>query len=155
MDPTLHRPTRIEVRGGTIEVVSGRGSPQKVTIGAEPKVVGRHAECALVLHDKLVSGMHLEVLATEHGLRVRDLGSRNGTFDGENRVEGLVLVTPATFRCGDCLLDVRPTKPERLHPSPRTRTSPVAASPPERAQRGLSRREPASKALGAHQSDAN
>src|SRR5580658_3014503 len=113
MDPTIHRSNRVEVRGGTVDVVSGRKAASLV-VGPEPQVIGRHADCALVLADKLVSGMHLEVAATEKGLRVRDLGSSNGTFLDEHRIEAIVITTPATFRCGDTLLEVRPGKPERL-----------------------------------------
>jgi DNA-binding NtrC family response regulator len=114
MDLTIQRSTRIEVRGGTIEVIEGRGSPLRLTVGAEPKVIGRHAGCAIVLDDRLVSGMHFEVVAAEYGLRVRDLGSKNGTFEGENRIESLIVASPTTLRCGDCVLQVHPSRPERV-----------------------------------------
>src|SRR5579859_2159706 len=112
MDPTIHRPNRVEIRGGTIEVAPGLGRPTSLMVGSEPHVVGRHAECALVLSDKLVSGMHLEVVATENGLRVRDLGSRNGTFLDAHRLEAAVFTSPANLRCGETILEIRPGKVE-------------------------------------------
>ncbi|MBT8162584.1 ATP-binding cassette domain-containing protein [Arthrobacter sp. GN70] len=52
--------------------------------------IGRAAENDVALSDLLVSRRHCVIVADESGLRVRDLGSRNGTFlDGE-RVSGTV-----------------------------------------------------------------
>jgi adenylate cyclase len=50
-------------------------------------VVGRSAECALVLADPTVSRRHAEVHAADDHLVVMDLGSRNGTFRNGVRVE--------------------------------------------------------------------
>jgi len=58
-----------------------RASEQTVPRGrAETLVVGRNEACDLVFDDKKISAVHLELVATERGVRVRDLGSRNGTF---------------------------------------------------------------------------
>ncbi|MDF1504937.1 FHA domain-containing protein, partial [Roseisolibacter sp. H3M3-2] len=58
-------------------------------------VVGRSAECALVLADPTVSRRHAEVHAVDDHLVVMDLGSRNGTFRNGVRVER------ARLRAGD------------------------------------------------------
>jgi adenylate cyclase len=56
-------------------------------------VVGRAVDCDLPVLDPTISRHHAELQATESGLRVRDLGSTNGTcVDGE-RV-GAALVPP-------------------------------------------------------------
>lgn len=114
MEATTRQTKRVEVRGGAVEVASGVAIPPWLDVGSDAHVIGRHEGCAMILPDKLVSGMHLELRATERGLLARDLGSRNGTYLGAHRIESILLLSPETLRCGDTLLDVRPGKPERL-----------------------------------------
>jgi DNA-binding NtrC family response regulator len=111
MDPTIIGTPRPIVQGGTMTVAGGRGS---VEIGTAPCVVGRDPSCQLVLDDKRASATHLELVATEHGLRVRDLGSTNGTYLGEHRIVEVLLNTAAVIRCGDTLLEYEPGKPEAV-----------------------------------------
>src|SRR5579862_1517342 len=92
VDSTIATKVRIEVRGGTLTVAKGTGQRKQVEIGAEPMVVGRNESCDLVLEDRKVSAVHLELVATERGVRVRDLGSRNGAFIGDTRI-GEVFIT--------------------------------------------------------------
>ena len=49
-------------------------------------VIGRGADCDLVLDDLTVSRRHAELLRTESGLEIVDLQSFNGTFVNGNRV---------------------------------------------------------------------
>ena len=58
-------------------------------------VVGRSAECAIVLSDPTVSRRHAELVAAEDHVLVHDLGSRNGTFRNGLRVD------TARLRAGD------------------------------------------------------
>ena len=62
-----------------------------------PVVIGREASCDLPVADPEVSRRHAELNADPDGLRVRDLGSRNGTS-----VNG-VQVTDARLMAGDML----------------------------------------------------
>jgi len=130
MDPTIIGSPRAEVRGGRITALSGDASIAHLTVGSDPIVIGRHTGCAMVLFDKKVSGTHLEVMATEYGLRVRDLGSRNGTYLGEHRVIELLLTKPATLRCGDTTVELRPGKPERVPLSKSDRFGPLTGATP-------------------------
>ena len=69
----------------------------------EEVVVGRSPECELAIADPSVSGRHAVFLATESGMRLRDLGSRNGTFLDEVRLtedENLTLPARAAIRLG-------------------------------------------------------
>jgi hypothetical protein len=50
-------------------------------------VVGRAASCALRLKDRAVSGEHATLAWNGEHWTLRDLGSRNGTFIGEDRLE--------------------------------------------------------------------
>lgn len=114
LDPTIVGSVRLQVRGGTLKVVSGEADVGELSVGAEPQIVGRNPSCALVLKDKKVSAAHMEVMATERGMRVRDLGSTNGTFLGAHRVVEVVLAKPDSLRCGDAILEYEPGKPERV-----------------------------------------
>ena len=53
--------------------------------------VGTSPDNTLVLTDPTVSRYHLELRHTPAGVAVEDLGSRNGTFAGQLRVERAVL----------------------------------------------------------------
>ncbi|HUG27098.1 MAG TPA: FHA domain-containing protein, partial [Gemmatimonadales bacterium] len=67
-----------------------------------PLLVGRGGAADLVVPDSAVSRTHAEIQATGDGLRVRDLGSANGTM-----VNG-VNVTEALLMAGDTLTFGRP-----------------------------------------------
>jgi len=66
-----------------------------------PTVIGRSREVDLVIAHPLVSRRHCEITATDSGqLQVRDLGSLNGTFVGQDRVEEAVLNPGALLTVG-------------------------------------------------------
>jgi Protein of unknown function (DUF3662)/FHA domain len=66
-----------------------------LAIGAEPLVIGRLPECAVVLGDTNISRRHAQVALDDGAVVVTDLGSTNGTFVNGRRV------TRATVRPGD------------------------------------------------------
>ena len=68
--------------------------------------IGTAADNALVLGDPAVSRYHLELLREPGGLHVIDLGSRNGTWVGDVRVERAVVPIGTTLRIGDTTLVV-------------------------------------------------
>ncbi len=115
MDVTVVGRDRLEVRGGTLSIAAGAaGKSGELVVGAEKRVIGRDAQCDLVLDDKKVSAVHCEVVATERGVIVRDLGSRNGTFLGDVRIVEVYLTARATLRCGECELRFVPATPEAV-----------------------------------------
>ena len=70
-----------------------------------PSVIGRGSDCDITLRHPLVSRRHCEILAVDGHLRVRDLGSLNGTFVGKERISEcelfpgeLLTVGTVTFR---------------------------------------------------------
>jgi DNA-binding NtrC family response regulator len=129
MDPTILGSPRPVVRGGRITVAGGDDG-SAIEIGAVPCVVGRDPNCQLVLKDKRVSAMHLELVATEHGLRARDLGSKNGTWLGDHRVVEVLLVKPASLLCGDTALVYEPGRPQRVPLSPTEAFGPLVGGTP-------------------------
>ncbi len=67
---------------------------------AAPTLVGSGPACAICLVDATVSRRHCELDLVEAGVRVRDLGSRNGTFVDGVRVEVAYAGHGARIRIG-------------------------------------------------------
>lgn len=79
----------------TLEVLEGPDAGKRLRVGG-PAVIGRDAECDLVLSDQLVSRRHLRITPAGEGITLEDLGSRNGTF-----VNGTAVGQTAEARPGD------------------------------------------------------
>jgi hypothetical protein len=82
MDTTIRTSDFIEVTGGTLVVLAADtglplGTP--VRIGAEPCIVGRGERCHVVLNDLRVSTSHCAFAATDRGVVLEDLDSRNSS----------------------------------------------------------------------------
>ncbi len=81
--------------------------------------VGRDDEAEIRLNDLRVSRMHLTLTAEPGGVIVRDLGSSNGTYLGEQRMEGSRRVTTgALIRLGDTRLVVADIGGDASTPQP-------------------------------------
>jgi DNA-binding NtrC family response regulator len=109
LETTVARPTAQVVRGGTVRV---EGSGKTIEVGEEPLLIGRDAACHVVVSDSEVSAVHLEVSRAEQGLRLRDLGSKNGTLIGGIRIGEAVVVSPQRLALGSSFIEVMPG-PER------------------------------------------
>ncbi|MFO0667780.1 MAG: sigma 54-interacting transcriptional regulator [Polyangiaceae bacterium] len=115
MDATIVSKGKVEVRGGTLTVTRGTADKPSIEVGSDVVVVGRNEACNLMVSDdKKVSAVHMELMATERGVRVRDLGSRNGTFIHDTRVGEVFLLKPTTITVGDTQLAFAPSNPEEL-----------------------------------------
>jgi two-component system response regulator GlrR len=94
------------VRTFTLEVVEGAPpAATRITTGA--CALGSHSSNGLVVDDATVSRFHCELVADAKGLRVRDLGSRNGTIldgvrvhDAEPKDGSLLRLGRAVVRVG-------------------------------------------------------
>jgi DNA-binding NtrC family response regulator len=111
LDATVAGKNKVEVRGGRVKPEKGG---DWVEVGADPVVVGRNSACQVVLDDGRVSAVHAELVATEQGVRVRDLGSRNGTFVGGVRVGEIFLAAACKLRIGETEVVFEPLRPERI-----------------------------------------
>jgi hypothetical protein len=82
-------------------------------------VVGRE-DADVALADPEVSRRHLALRPVNEGVELEDLGSRNGTFVDERRVEGkLVLTSSAAVRVGQTRFEIDIALPQvtKLRPS--------------------------------------
>jgi DNA-binding NtrC family response regulator len=108
---------RTAPRAYTLQVLDQ--SAVVVALGARPVVVGAHASCDLVLSDPQVSRKHAEVAITPDGIRLRDLGSTNGTWYQGTRVTEAVVPAGATIKFGGTPVRVAAADAPSLPPSDR------------------------------------
>jgi EAL domain-containing protein (putative c-di-GMP-specific phosphodiesterase class I) len=78
--------------GWYLETVSEGGTLRRVRIHALPFRIGRRQGLELVLPAESVSKLHAEIYARGQELRLRDLGSRNGSFVNRTLAEDASLV---------------------------------------------------------------
>jgi DNA-binding NtrC family response regulator len=121
IDTTIEGGTHsIEVTGGTLVVLSpenGRPAGAPIPIGPEPCLVGRGSHCRLILEDPRVSTSHCSLTSTIQGVQLTDLGSRNGTFVNQVRLEqgsAVYLSADARIRCGQTWLAFQCTGREQV-----------------------------------------
>ncbi len=88
-----------------------------VALGARPVVVGAHGSCDLVLQDPQVSRRHAELAITPDGIRIKDLGSTNGTWFQGTRVGEVVVPTGATVQFGATPVRIAAADTPSLPPS--------------------------------------
>jgi len=100
---------RRQVSRWRIEVTAGPSRGHVHQFGTGTIRIGSAAGNDLVLDDPRISRNHLEIDAMPNGLRVRDLGSKNGTFLQGSRV-GAIDLPPAgaVLTLGDSELALRP-----------------------------------------------
>lgn len=93
----------IEVVGGPMDGVTAHRADNSVTIG-------RSASCDLPLPlDPMVSTHHARIVREDGSFWLEDLDSRNGTFLGEQQVQGRVPLAPgALFVLGSTCLEFVP-----------------------------------------------
>ncbi len=73
-----------------LKLVATTGSPSVLITGGRPLTVGRVASCDLPIQDPTVSRHHAELELAGAGVRVRDVGSTNGTYlDGVRIIDAL------------------------------------------------------------------
>ena len=81
--------------------IHDRLGTRTVEAAGEQVTGGGHEVNPFVIHDPAVSGVHFELLAMDEGVRLHDLGSKNGTWlsEGINIVDAVI--KPGTkFRVG-------------------------------------------------------
>ena len=82
----------------TLVIIHGAGVGQRYFLDERSYILGRAETCDLSLDDDTASRRHCELAVTPDGVRVTDLGSRNGTF-----VNDLPAREPTTVADGDVL----------------------------------------------------
>ncbi|HXK11988.1 MAG TPA: SpoIIE family protein phosphatase [Vicinamibacteria bacterium] len=79
-----------------LRLSSGHGPAEVFVLTEDRVVLGRSRDCHLILPDVLLSRRHAEIVRSEQGWLLRDLGSLNGT-----RLNGTPVERAETLRDGD------------------------------------------------------
>lgn len=94
-----------------LRVVDGPDAGKSLAIDASSPgrlLVGKSEACELRLTDPLVSRRHCAVEATSRGLRVVDLGSSNGTWNGRTAIVDAFVSPGDALRVGGTSIAVEP-----------------------------------------------
>jgi pSer/pThr/pTyr-binding forkhead associated (FHA) protein len=74
--------------GVSLKVLNGKHSGTELRIGAPRFLIGRGEDCQLRMNNQLVSRHHCVLLVRDRQVSLQDLGSRNGTYVNERRIDG-------------------------------------------------------------------
>jgi DNA-binding NtrC family response regulator len=97
--PSEARPVIVRVTTGKERGLEKRLEQGTLSIGSSP-------EADLVLSESTVSRYHAELALLAQGVRVKDLGSTNGTFVGDSRIEAAIVLPGAEIRVGRTRIEI-------------------------------------------------
>jgi pSer/pThr/pTyr-binding forkhead associated (FHA) protein len=89
-------------------VVEGSLSGTKIALAGKPILIGRANDSTLVLTDDYASTRHARISETNGVWYLEDLGSTNGTYVGQTKVESPIpLEAGAAIRIGKTVMELR------------------------------------------------
>lgn len=95
---------RVCLRQVQLRVLRGPDEGRVLELSPGSLIVGSHPSVDFSLNDAQVSRRHFEVQLTDDGARIRDLGSKNGTFVGGERVDSAFLPPGHEVLVGESVL---------------------------------------------------
>src|SRR5215470_8054421 len=104
--PALRAPAFF-IRKFQLEVVEGPERGRRVESSTDELTIGASPGNDLVLSDESVSRHHCALRASDRGLELRDLGSKNGTFIGACEVAHGFIRSEARLQLGKTIIAVR------------------------------------------------
>src|SRR4051812_48604928 len=92
----------------TLVVTAGPLTGTKITLGGQPILIGRADDSTLALTDDFARSRHARLTNRGGQWYVEDLGSTNGTYLDQQRVQGPLLINPGQpIRIGQTALELR------------------------------------------------
>lgn len=112
--------------------VRSDGKQQPIPLKAGKVVIGRQDDCQLRIPSAQISRHHCEIVTGGAGVRIRDLGSSNGTFINGQKVEDAELQAGDVLAIGSMLFVLRVNgEPAEINPeelTQRVRSASTAAA---------------------------
>ena len=107
--PPARRTRRPRGEPRVLSIVQGQQAGESAPLEPGLVLIGRSADCQLVLDDDYVSTRHARVVAGETGLYIEDLGSTNGTYVNGARITAPTAISLSdTLRIGKSMLKLEP-----------------------------------------------
>ncbi|MBX3228870.1 MAG: sigma 54-dependent Fis family transcriptional regulator [Labilithrix sp.] len=100
------RPRSIKLRAATLRVTKGPDTGRTVKLDQPSFVIGVGESADFRLTDPAVSREHLRFALMPAGIRVRDEGSKNGTYCGGLRVHDVLVTSDVAFSIGETMIAV-------------------------------------------------
>jgi pSer/pThr/pTyr-binding forkhead associated (FHA) protein len=112
-----------------LRVIAGSVPFETIQVSPGKLLVGRAEDCDVQVTSEFVSGHHCVLLTDEYALRIRDLGSKNGTIVNGRRIgtAPTILLHDDIVSLGDIyfLVDLRPVSVTAA--APETKSKPAVA----------------------------
>src|SRR5262249_5716190 len=111
--PTATAPLLVAPGAGLFELLVIDGASKGRTLALHPGVyvLGKGADCALVIEDTFVSRKHVELRVARGLVALKDLGSKNGTYVAGAQVTEAMLRDGAMLRIGRTTLRLSEVTP--------------------------------------------
>ena len=90
-------------------ITQGSQTGQSAALADGVIMIGRGADCQIILDDDYVSTRHARVVSGENGVYVEDMGSTNGSYVNGQRITAPTTITLSdTVRIGKTILRLEP-----------------------------------------------
>jgi hypothetical protein len=133
------RDNQTDISMPTLRIESGPLAGQSFLLRPGKTQIGRRDDNIIQLGDASISGLHCEIVCSAGEIRIRDLGSTNGTFLDGARVQESLLQTGQTFVLGSVICRVE----DEISPSVTAAASNLSSAPSRlRVPRGPMESEP-------------
>jgi transcriptional regulator with PAS, ATPase and Fis domain len=96
----------LRVRAATLAVTKGPDAGRSARIDRPTFLIGTGTSADLRLSDDTISREHLRLSLAADGIRVRDLGSTNGSWMGTLRINDIILVQSTSITLGGTTLQL-------------------------------------------------
>ena len=107
--PPPKRSKRPRGQPRVLVITQGSQTGQSAALADGVILIGRGADCQIILDDDYVSTRHARVVSGENGIYLEDLGSTNGSYVNGQRITAPTTITLSdTVRIGKTILKLEP-----------------------------------------------